>query len=165
MSRAAAAKRKKKAAKKDPPKPKLVEDVPEEKPERNFQMTIKPIRDMIIVEPAEKIKKIGSIIIPDNQQKRECQGIVIAAGPGLWIDDGTKKGSRKKMDVKQRDLVSYNEYAGVDFMFGKVELLVMRESDINYVLEQIEVDENGVPLPGEIPEEEKAEEETDVKDD
>ena len=46
-------------------------------------MTIKPLADRVLIEPAPaETKTIGGIIIPDTAKEKPLQGTVVAVGQG-----------------------------------------------------------------------------------
>ena len=67
-------------------------------------MTIKPLGDRVLIEPAkaEEVTAAG-IIIPDSAKEKPLRGTVIACG------NGTKD---EEMYVKVNDMVLYGKYAG-----------------------------------------------------
>jgi chaperonin GroES len=85
-------------------------------------LTIRPLADRVIVEPAAAETKTASgIIIPDTAQEKPQRGIVRAVGNG-------KKD--EPMTVKVGDTVLYAKYAGSEIKFEGTDYLIMRESDI-----------------------------------
>ncbi len=85
-------------------------------------MTIKPLADRVIVEPAAAETKTASgIIIPDTAQEKPQRGTVVAAGNGK---------PDEPMTVKVGDHVLYGKYAGTEFKYEGKDYLIMRESDI-----------------------------------
>lgn len=85
-------------------------------------MTIKPLADRVIVEPAAAETKTASgIIIPDTAQEKPQKGTVVAVGNG-------KKD--EPMTVSVGDTVLYGKYAGTEFKYEGSDFLIMRESDI-----------------------------------
>ena len=85
-------------------------------------MTIKPLADRVIVEPAAAETKTASgIIIPDTAQEKPQRGTVVAAGNGK---------PDEPMTVKVGDNVLYGKYAGTEFKYEGKDYLIMRESDI-----------------------------------
>ena len=75
-------------------------------------MTIKPLSDRVLVEPAKAEQVVGGIIIPDSAKEKPLKGIVKAVG------GGTKD---ETMVVKPGDNVQ--------------KLLMMRQSDILAIIE------------------------------
>lgn len=89
-------------------------------------MTIKPLADRVLVEPAAAEEKtIGGIIIPDTAKEKPLQGKVVAVG------NGTKD---EEMVVKIGDTVLYGKYSGNELEFEGKKYLVMRQSDILAIL-------------------------------
>ena len=85
-------------------------------------LTIKPLADRVIVEPAAAETTTSSgIIIPDTAQEKPEKGIVVAVGNG-------KKD--EPMTVGVGDTVLYGKYAGTEFKYEGSDFLIMRESDI-----------------------------------
>ena len=85
-------------------------------------MTIKPLADRVLVNPApaEEVTVAG-IIIPDSAKEKPLKGVVLAAG------NGTKD---EEMVVKEGDTVLYGKYAGTEIEFEGNKYLIMRQSDI-----------------------------------
>ncbi len=90
-------------------------------------MTIKPLSDRVLIEPAEaEVKTAGGIIIPDSAKEKPLKGKVVATG------NGTKD---EEMVVKVGDTVLYGKYAGTELEVEGVKYLMMRQSDILAVIE------------------------------
>jgi len=88
---------------------------------------IKPLDDRIVVEPLEAEEKTaGGILLPDSAKQKPQRGVVIAAGPGKLLDNGT----RAVLAVAKGDEVLYGKYAGSDVKLGTKEVKILRESDI-----------------------------------
>jgi len=86
------------------------------------EITIKPLADRVVVEPAPAETQTASgIIIPDTAKEKPQQGTVIAAGSG-------KKD--EPMTVKVGDKVLYGKYSGTELKWEGKDYLIMRESDI-----------------------------------
>ena len=90
-------------------------------------MTIRPLSDRVLIEPAEaEVKTAGGIIIPDSAKEKPLKGKVVATG------NGTKD---EEMVVKVGDTVLYGKYAGTELEVEGVKYLMMRQSDILAVIE------------------------------
>lgn len=85
-------------------------------------MTIKPLGDRVLIEPAkaEEVTAAG-IIIPDSAKEKPLKGVVVACG------NGTKD---EEMLVKESDVVLYGKYAGTEIDVDGKKMLMMRQSDI-----------------------------------
>lgn len=89
-------------------------------------MTIKPLADRVLIEPAPaETKTVGGIIIPDTAKEKPLQGTVIAVG------QGTKD---EEMILKEGDTVLYGKYAGTELEHEGKKYLVMRQSDVVAIL-------------------------------
>ncbi len=86
------------------------------------KVSIKPLADRVLVEPAAAEQKTASgIIIPDTAKEKPQKGTVVAVGNG-------KKD--EPMTVKVGDVVLYGKYSGNELNVDGVDYLIMRESDI-----------------------------------
>lgn len=86
------------------------------------KVSVKPLADRVLIEPAEAETKTASgIIIPDTAKEKPMKGKVIAVGTGKKDEPVT---------VKVGDTVLYGKYAGTELQIEGKEYLIMRESDI-----------------------------------
>jgi chaperonin GroES len=86
------------------------------------KVSLKPLADRVLVEPAEAEEKTSSgIIIPDTAKEKPQKGSVVAVGTG------TKD---EPLTVKVGDTILYGKYAGTEITIDGREYLIMRESDI-----------------------------------
>ena len=86
------------------------------------KLSIKPLADRVVIEPAAAEQKTASgIIIPDTAKEKPQQGTVVAVGPG------TKD---NKMTLKVGDKVIYGKYAGTEFHLDGKDYMIMRENDV-----------------------------------
>jgi len=85
-------------------------------------VTIRPLADRVLVEPAPAEQRTsGGIIIPDTAKEKPQRGKVVAVGTG-------KKD--EPMTVKEGDNVLYGKYSGTEIQYEGVDYLIMKESDI-----------------------------------
>jgi chaperonin GroES len=85
-------------------------------------MTIKPLADRVLIEPAAAETKTSSgIIIPDTAKEKPQKGTVVAVGPG------TKE---NPITVKVGDQVLYGKYAGTELQHEGNDYLIMKENDL-----------------------------------
>ena len=90
-------------------------------------MTIRPLSDRVLIEPAEaEVKTAGGIIIPDSAKEKPLKGKVVATG------NGTKD---EEMVVKVGDTVLYGKYAGTEIEVEGAKYHMMRQSDILAIVE------------------------------
>lgn len=89
-------------------------------------MSIKPLADRVLIEPAPaETKTIGGIIIPDTAKEKPLQGKVIAVGTGTKDEE---------MVLKEGDEVLYGKYAGTEIEHEGNKYLIMRQSDVVAIL-------------------------------
>mgnify|MGYP006425588325 CR=1 FL=1 len=97
-------------------------------------MAFRPLHDRVLLKRIEQDDKTrGGIIIPDTAKEKPMQGEVIAAGPGAKNDDGTVT----PLDVKAGDRVLYGKFAGTEINVDGEDYLVLRESDIMGILDNV----------------------------
>lgn len=89
-------------------------------------MTLKPLADRVLIEPAPaETKTVGGIIIPDTAKEKPLKGTVIAVGTG------TKD---EAMVLTPGSQVLYGKYAGTEIDLEGKKLLIMRQSDVLGIL-------------------------------
>jgi chaperonin GroES len=95
-------------------------------------LALRPLGDRVVLRPTpgEEMTKSG-ILIPDTVKERPQEGVVLAAGPGKVLDDGT----REAMDVAVGDKVLYAKYAGTEFKVDGDDLLIVSQKDILAIVE------------------------------
>ncbi len=87
-------------------------------------MKIKPLGDRVLVKMQEgEAKTPGGIYIPETAQEKTQEGIVLAVG-----DD-------ESINVKVKDRVIYDKYAGTTIKVDGEEQLILRISDILAIIE------------------------------
>ena len=85
-------------------------------------MTIKPLADRVLVEPAAAETKTSSgIIIPDSAKEKPQKGTIVAVGTG------TKE---NPITVSVGDSVLYGKYAGTELQHEGKDYLIMKENDL-----------------------------------
>ncbi len=99
------------------------------------QQTVRPIHDMVLVqpEPVEATSK-GGIIIPKNAKASYTIGKVLAVGPGKVLESGR----RVEPEVKQGDRViisGYNMAQKIDRFGGDDGPMLVPEMDVIAVVE------------------------------
>jgi chaperonin GroES len=89
-------------------------------------MKIKPLGDRVLLKVAESEQKTaGGIYIPQTAQEKTQEGIVLAVG-----DD------KDAIQVKVKDHVIYDKYAGTTIQVEGEDQLVVKMSDILAVIEK-----------------------------
>jgi chaperonin GroES len=93
---------------------------------------IKPLSDRVLIQPLEE-KEISNsgIIIPDTAKEKPQEGKIVAVGPGKTTDDG----KTVALTVKVGDTVIYGKYAGTEIKYEGEDYLLVREDDIQGIIE------------------------------
>ena len=90
-------------------------------------MNLKPLHDRIIVEAAKQEEvSAGGIFLPDSAKEKPLRGVVLAAGEGKTLDNGTKVA----MEVKVGDEVLYGKYGGTEVTVDGKDYVILRSDDI-----------------------------------
>lgn len=96
-------------------------------------MIIRPLHDRVLVKRIEgEERSKGGIIIPDTAKEKPIEGVVVAAGTGRILEDG----SVRNLAVKEGDRVLFGKYAGTEVKLDGVEHLILREDDILGIVER-----------------------------
>ena len=97
-------------------------------------VNIRPLGDRLLVEPVETEETFagGAFVLPETAKEKPQQGLVRAAGPGKYDEDGAK---RIPMDVQEGDRVLFAKYAGTEVKLDGAKMLIMKESDILGIVE------------------------------
>ena len=97
-------------------------------------MAFRPLHDRILVRRIEADEKTaGGIIIPDTAKEKPQEGEVIAVGPGARDESG----KLTPLDVKAGDRILFGKWSGTEIKLNGEDLLIMKESDVMGVIEQI----------------------------
>ena len=95
-------------------------------------MKISPIRDRILVKPAEaETKTAGGLFIPDNAKEGPVKGTVVSAGTGRIAEDGTIV----PLVVSRGNTVMYVKGAGQTVKVEDQEHLILTEDQILAIVE------------------------------
>jgi chaperonin GroES len=95
-------------------------------------MKIRPLQDRVVVKrKEEETKSAGGIVIPGSAAEKPSQGVVVAIGPGRYMEDG----SVRKVDLKVGDKVIFGKYASNTIKIDDEELLILAEGEIYGVLQ------------------------------
>ena len=95
-------------------------------------MNIRPLHDRVVVRRMEEERtSAGGIIIPDSATEKPNRGEIIAVGKGKITDSGDVRA----LDVSVGDKVLFGQYAGTPIKIEGEELLMMKEDDIQGVIE------------------------------
>jgi len=94
----------------------------------------RPLHDRVVVRRVDSEEKTkGGIIIPDTAKEKPQEGEIIAVGSGARDEAG----KLIPLDVKAGDRVLFGKWSGTEVKLDGEDLLIMKESDIMGVIEQI----------------------------
>src|SRR5579862_8306211 len=97
-------------------------------------MKLRPLQDRVLIRRVEaEAKTAGGIFIPDTAQEKPTEGEVAAVGPGTR----DQHGKLHPLDVKAGDRVLFGKWSGVEVKLDGEDLMIMKESDIMGVVDQI----------------------------
>ncbi len=96
------------------------------------KINVRPLRDRLIVRRIEEEAKTkGGIIIPDSAKEKPQEGEVVAVGSGRITEDG----KITPLEIKAGDKILFSKYAGNEIKIDGEEYLILREDDIQAVVE------------------------------
>ena len=94
----------------------------------------RPLHDRLLVRRLESDERsAGGIIIPDTAKEKPMQGEIIAVGPGGRDDSG----KLIPLDLAVGNTILFGKYAGTEVKIDGEDLLIMRESDVLGVIENV----------------------------
>lgn len=97
-------------------------------------MQFRPLQDRVLVRRLEEEETTaGGIIIPDTAKEKPSEGEVVATGSGAYNDQG----KLIEMDVKAGDRILFGKWSGTEVTIDGEELLIMKESDILGIIENV----------------------------
>ena len=96
-------------------------------------MKIRPLRDRVAVRrEEEETTSAGGIVLPGSATEKPNQGVVVAVGEGIVLDNGEVR----PLGVRVGDKVIFGKYAGSDTVkIDGEELIILSESEVYAVLE------------------------------
>jgi chaperonin GroES len=97
------------------------------------KIKFRAVQDRIIVQRVEEQEKQGSFYVPDEAKEKPYTGIVIAVGPGKWVE-----GSLQQPSIKIGEKVVFGKFSGAEVRIGFQTYLILREEDLFLVLEEQE---------------------------
>lgn len=96
----------------------------------NLPIKFRAVQDRIIVYRIEEAEKVGSLYTPDEAKEKPAEGIVVAVGPGKYVN-----GELQKTNIAVGERVVFGKFAGAEVKVGFEQYLVLREEDIFLVKE------------------------------
>ena len=97
-------------------------------------MQFRPLHDRVVIRRIEDDRTTpGGIIIPDTAKEKPMQGEVLAVGKGARND----RGETTPLGVAAGDRILFGKWSGTEVKIDGEELLIMKESDIMAVFENV----------------------------
>ena len=90
------------------------------------------VQDRIIVSRVEEEEKVGTFYVPDESKEKPAEGIVVAVGPGKYVN-----GELQKTNIAVGERVVFGKFSGAEVKIGFEQYLVLREEDIFLVKEVV----------------------------
>lgn len=105
---------------------------------------IRLLDDRIAVRVDEPVMfTAGGIALPPIVRRgKTVRGTVVAVGPGILL----KSGKRKTPGVKVGDRVMLGNYKGIEIKVHGESFQIIRETNVDLVIDGDEVDESGEPV-------------------
>jgi chaperonin GroES len=96
-----------------------------------MNMSIKPLRDFIVVQQIKSEATLASgIILSNSAIEKPNEGIVIAIGVGRYLQNG----ELIKPEVQVGDKILYGKFTGTEVKVEGITYLMMLEADIMGIL-------------------------------
>lgn len=95
-------------------------------------MKLKPFGERIVVKQKEEELTTASGIVLAKQAEKKFEGVIVAAGQGAILDNGTVR----PMTVKVGDTILFGEYSGQKFRYEDEDYLLMNEKDVIGILNE-----------------------------
>lgn len=91
---------------------------------------LKPLGELLLIEPIENERKINGIIIPDDKIEKPLKGKIVAMGTGIINNDNTVK----RLTVEVGMTVLFGKYSATETRLNQKQFLLVRESDLLGIL-------------------------------
>lgn len=93
---------------------------------------LRPLEDKVIIkiEKNEEKTSTSGLVLATLNEEKPTEGIVVAVGPGITLNDG----SRVEPDFKVGDKVVYSKYSGTEITHDGEDYLIITLRDIFAVL-------------------------------
>lgn len=95
-------------------------------------MKLKPFGERIVVKQKKEELTTASGIVLAKQAEKKFEGVIVAAGQGAILDNGTVR----PMTVKVGDTILFGEYSGQKFKYEDEDYLLMNEKDVIGILNE-----------------------------
>lgn len=93
-------------------------------------MKIAAVNDNVVVARHETAAMAGSLLLPEQVQRKSTIGTVISVGPGVLLQSG----EYAPWVVKSGDLIVFPAHAGTEIPVGTGTICYIKQSDIIGIL-------------------------------
>jgi chaperonin GroES len=115
------------------PKANFGADIPQDvtlPTEKQPSLGFRAVQDRVVVRRVDVEQKVGSFYVPDLAKELPAQGVVVAVGPGRYVD-----GQFVPVTVVPGDHILFGKFAGAEAKVGFEQFLILKEEDIFVVLD------------------------------
>jgi chaperonin GroES len=84
------------------------------------------IQDRVIVKRTESQDKVGSLFVADESKEKPAEGIVVAVGPGRYLNNGQFIG----VSVVVGEYVLFGKFSGMETKINGEVYVILREEDL-----------------------------------
>lgn len=93
---------------------------------------IEPTDDRLVIRQSDpETVTAGGLLIPANAQEKPQEGVVLAVGPGRWIESN---GTYFPLPVAVGATVIYSKYGGSEIRLGREDVLIIAWRDVLAIL-------------------------------
>ena len=88
------------------------------------------VQDRVVVTRLEEEEIVNGLFVPDESKEKPARGVVVAVGPGKWVN-----GSLQKPQISVGEKVAFGKFSGAEIQIGFGHYLVLREEDL-FIVEE-----------------------------
>ena len=96
----------------------------------DLPIKFRAVQDRIVVSRIEEEEQVNGLFVPDEGKEKPYEGIVVAVGPGKYIN-----GELQKVNIAVGERVVFGKFSGAEIKLGFEQYLILREEDIFIVKE------------------------------
>jgi len=105
-------------------------------------MKIKPLQDWAVIQRIEpKEMTAAGIVIPEMAKDKPTEGIVLAIGPGKFVEEKGKEKKKKFVStvLKPGQRIMYGKYSAREFELDGEPIVLVREEDVLGTVEETQL--------------------------
>jgi chaperonin GroES len=104
--------------------------LPIKKDPTDLPIKFRAVQDRIVVSRIEEEEQVNGLFVPDEGKEKPYEGIVVAVGPGKYVN-----GELQKVNIAVGERVVFGKFSGAEIKLGFEQYLILREEDIFIVKE------------------------------